>query len=564
MLKMSNKFIKLLLFIAIIYQTPVYSKSDSFDEFNAKDLSNYFSGILAFENKKNSDALRFFNSSKILINKHNLYLKRYVYSLVLEDKVSSAINIVKNSSNQNNKDFFDAYLLLVIDSLKKNDFKNAKKYLEKTIKFQEYDRFNIVITSILENFIHTFSEKEILNNKKNFGNISLISQAFQRCYLKKKTTRSSFLNLVNNPNGDYSRYKFFYANYLIDNKKIDDVKDIFNDIEFINSTLLLSQSKSWIDNNEFQNFTKIFSCNNHNDIISEFLFLISNLYSSEEDLNKSNFFLNLSYYLNPKFKFNLALIVENYYSNNQYEKVKKVLRNFNKNDEFYYWFRTKKEAQIIIKEKGEEYGIDFITSKFDKIENPNLKILFDIANFYKNSKKYEKAVKYYSQIILLLNEDSEFKSDLLYRRGSSYERLKKFKKSDDDLINSMKYNPNDAYVLNYLGYSWLERDYKIDEAMRMLQKAYSIQNDDPYIIDSIGWAYYLINDYLEAEKYLKRALELMPDDPIVNDHYGDILWKLNRKLQARYFWNNVLSFEDADEDIIEKVNIKLIEGLNKS
>ena len=564
MLKMSNKFIKLLLFIAIIYQTPVYSKSDSFDEFNAKDLSNYFSGILAFENKKNSDALRFFNSSKILINKHNLYLKRYIYSLVLEDKVSSAINIVKNSRNQNNNDFFDAYLLLVIDSLKKNDFKNAKKYLEKTIKFQEYDRFNIVITSILENFIHTFSEKEILNNKKNFGNISLISQAFQRCYLKKKTTRSSFLNLVNNPNGDYSRYKFFYANYLIDNKKIDDVKDIFNDIEFINSTLLLSQSKSWIDNNKFQNFTKIFSCNNHNDIISEFLFLISNLYSSEEDLNKSNFFLNLSYYLNPKFKFNLALIVENYYSNNQYEKVKKVLRNFNKNDEFYYWFRTKKEAQIIIKEKGEEYGIDFITSKFDKIENPNLKILFDIANFYKNSKKYEKAVKYYSQIILLLNEDSEFKSDLLYRRGSSYERLKKFKKSDDDLINSMKYNPNDAYVLNYLGYSWLERDYKIDEAMRMLQKAYSIQNDDPYIIDSIGWAYYLINDYLEAEKYLKRALELMPDDPIVNDHYGDILWKLNRKLQARYFWNNVLGFEDADEDIIEKVNIKLIEGLNKS
>ena len=98
----------------------------------------------------------------------------------------------------------------------------------------------------------------------------------------------------------------------------------------------------------------------------------------------------------------------------------------------------------------------------------------------------------------------------------------------------------------------------------MLKKAYSLKNDDPYIIDSIGWAHYLIDNYLEAEKYLKRAVELMPDDPIVNDHYGDILWKLNRKLQARYFWNNVLSFEGVDEKIKQEINLKLIEGLKNS
>jgi tetratricopeptide (TPR) repeat protein len=98
----------------------------------------------------------------------------------------------------------------------------------------------------------------------------------------------------------------------------------------------------------------------------------------------------------------------------------------------------------------------------------------------------------------------------------------------------------------------------------MLEKAYSARSNDPYIIDSIGWAYYLTNDYLKAEKYLKRAVELMPDDPIVNDHYGDILWKLNRKIQARYFWNNVLTFKDTEEDIKKKINIKLIEGLKNS
>tara|TARA_S200000501_G_scaffold16002_1_gene14350 strand:- start:522 stop:2207 length:1686 start_codon:yes stop_codon:yes gene_type:complete len=560
---MFNKLIKLFVFIVLIYQTPSYSKSNSFIELNARDLSNYFSGIIAFENRENSKALTFFNSSKTLKNKHNLYLERYIFSLVLENKVSQAINVIKNSSNKNNLDFLDAYLLLVIDSLKKNDFVKAKKYLAQSAKFYEFDRFNPVIIGILENFIHTFNKKEILYNKVNFGNISTISQAFQRCYLNKNTTRSSFSNLLNNPNGDYSRYKFFYANYLIENKQIDEAKEIFKDIEFINTTLLLSQGKSWINNRKFENFTKIFSCNNHNDIVGEFLFLISNLYSTEDNLNKSNFYANLSYYLNPKFKFNLALVAENYYFNNQYEKVKNIIQSFNKDNEFYYWFRTKKEAQILIKEKGENYGIDFIASKFNKIEKPNLKILFDMANFFKNLKEYEKAVKYYSQIILLLDENSEIKSEVLYRRGSSYERLKKFKKSDEDLLSAIIAKPNDAYVLNYLAYSWLERAYKTDEAMKMLKKAYSIKNDDPYIIDSIGWAYYLIDDYLEAEKYLKRAVELMPDDPIVNDHYGDILWKLNRKLQARYFWNNVLGFDSTDDDTKKKINIKLVEGLKK-
>ena len=100
-----------------------------------------------------------------------------------------------------------------------------------------------------------------------------------------------------------------------------------------------------------------------------------------------------------------------------------------------------------------------------------------------------------------LDENSEVKADLLYRRGGSYERLKKYKKADQDLLDSLKINPDDAYVLNYLAYSWLERDYKINEAIKMLETAYESKNNDPYIIDSIGWAYFLTNDYVKAESF---------------------------------------------------------------
>ena len=561
---MFNKLIKILLALIIFYQTPVYSKSASFNDFNSRDLANYFSGIIAYENKDNTDALKFFNASKVLINKHDIYLKRYVYSLVLENKVAQAINVIKNRNNNDNTDFFNAFILLVVDSLKKNDFKKAEEYLTQSLKFKNQRRFNLIISETLKQYVYSFKNKKILSNKQNFGNLSLISQTFQRCYLKESNVGSFFVNLINNQQGDYSRYIFFYINYLIENKKIEEAKEIAGQLEYINSTLLLSQSRSWIENAKFKEFNKIFSCNNHNDIVSEFLFLVSNLYSSQDDFENSNFYLNLSNYLNPNFTFNLSLVAENFYMNKEYIKVKEVLKNFNKEDEFYYWFRVKKEAQIIIKEDGYEEGIDYLSAKFNKIKNPNLKIVFDIANFYKNAKKYEKAIDYYTQIISSLSDKSDMKSDLLYRRGGSYERLGNYEKSDEDLLHSLKINPDDAYALNYLAYSWLERDYKIDEAFQMLEKAYATKSEDPYIIDSIGWAYYLIDNYVEAEKYLKRAVELMPEDPVVNDHYGDILWKLNRKIQARYFWNNVLSFDDTDEDIRKNINIKIIEGLKNS
>ena len=561
---MFNKLTKLFVILALLYQTPVYSKSASFNEFNSRDLSNYFSGIIASENKNNSDALKFFNASKVLLKKHNPYLKRYTYSLVLDNKVAQAINVIKNDTNEDDLDFFDAYMLLIADSLKTNNLDQAEKYLDLSLRFQNENRFNLVIFETLRQFLYTFKNKKILTNKKNFGNISIINQAFQRCYLQKESTRSSFLNLINNPDGDYSRYIFFYINFLIENNKIDEANAVSNQLEYINSTLLLSQSKSWVENEKFKEFSKIFSCNNQNDIIGEFLFLISNLYSSEEDIEKSNFYLNLSSYLNPKFILNLSLVAENFFVNEEYDKAKKVLKNFDKKYEFYYWFRLKKEAQIIIKKKGYNEGIDFINSKFNKINEPNIKIVFDIANFYKNSKNYEKAIEHYTKIISSLSDNLEMKSDLLYRRGGSYERLGNYEKADKDLLNSLKINPDDAYVLNYLAYSWLERDYKIDEAMEMLEKAYTLSSNDPYITDSIGWAYYLIENYIEAEKYLKKAVELMPEDATVNDHYGDILWKLNRKIQARYFWNYVLSLDNADEQIKKKVNIKIIEGLKKS
>ena len=559
------KNVKFIILIFLFYQTPVNSKSVSFDDFNSKNLSRYFSGIVAYENKDNSSALNFFNSSKILLDQHDPFLKRYIYSLVLENKISQAINIIKSNKNKNNTYYFDAHLLLIIDYLKKNNLSGAYSHLIEMENLISDDRVDAAILESLKDYIFTFKEIKILKNKKNFGKLSSISEAFQRCYIQDDNTDAYFSKLINNPDIDYSRYIFFYLAYLIENDRIIEAKKITDDIHYINSTLLLSQGKSWIEKGNFNQFQKVFSCRNPNDIISEFLFLISNLYSSEDSFEKSNFYLNLSNFLNPKFIFNLSLVAENQYLNKEYKKARKTLKKLdNKNNIFYDWYRIKKEAQIIAKEVGNNESLNFINSEFKKIVSPNKKILFDMANFYKNFKKYDEAIIYYTQLIEIFDDNSEIKQDLLYRRGGTYERMKEYSKSDKDLQDSLKIDPDDAYVLNYLAYSWLERNFKIEEAIKMLETAYELESDDPYIIDSIGWAYYLTNDYKKAEKFLKRAVELMPDDSIVNDHYGDILWKLDRKIQARYFWRNVLKMEDVDEEMLNKINKKIIEGLKNS
>ena len=559
--------LKLLKFILILllYQSPLYSKSTTLNDFNTRFLSNYFSGIVAYENSDNSQALKFFNSSKFLIKQHDAYLERYTFSLVLEGKVKQAINQIKQNSTKANSNFFQANLLLAIDSLKKNDYKKSEDYINRSYEFINNDRFALIIAETFKQYLYVFKEKKLSSTKKTFGNFSFINEVFQRCYLNDQNTKNYFDKLVNSQNdADYSRYIFFFINYLVENNKYEEAKQITDNFDYLNSSLLISQGKKWIEDKKFESFKEIFSCTNSSDIVGELFFLVANLYSSQDDYEKSNFYLNIANYLNPKFTFNLSLLAENYYLNKDYANTQKTLEIFDKNDEFYYWFRLKKEAQIISKNFDEDASLNFINLKFEGIDSPNEKMIFDIANFNKNAKRYSEAIKYYDQILLNIDKNSELYAEILYRRGGSYERSGDYKRADKDLLKSLEINPDDAYVLNYLAYSWLEREYKIDIALGMLEKAYAVRSNDPYIIDSIGWAYFLVNQYEKAENFLKRAVELMPQDPTVNDHYGDILWKLDRKIQARYFWLSVLNLEEAEDEMKKNIQEKLIDGLKNS
>ena len=151
---------------------------------------------------------------------------------------------------------------------------------------------------------------------------------------------------------------------------------------------------------------------------------------------------------------------------------------------------------------------------------------------------------------------------MFYARAMAKEKLKKLDESEADIETALKLSPEQPELLNYLGYSWVDRGRNIPRAVTMLEKARSLRPYDGYIVDSVGWAYYQLGRYEDAARTLEAAVLLVPGDPTINDHLGDALWRAGRHINARFQWNHALTFSDSDTDraAIEK---KLKTGLGE-
>ena len=150
---------------------------------------------------------------------------------------------------------------------------------------------------------------------------------------------------------------------------------------------------------------------------------------------------------------------------------------------------------------------------------------------------------------------------LLYARGITYERTKRWPEAEADLLKALELEPEQPYVLNYLGYSWVDQGLHLDRAKGMLHRAVELRPDDGFIVDSLGWAYYRLGEHEKAVTYLERAVELEPGDPVINDHLGDAYWRVGRQREARYQWQRALTFE-PEAEAVPAIQRKLAEGLS--
>ncbi len=168
------------------------------------------------------------------------------------------------------------------------------------------------------------------------------------------------------------------------------------------------------------------------------------------------------------------------------------------------------------------------------------------GDFLRRNEQFEGCADAYTKALNLYGSEEERNWFLFYARGICHERTGEWADAEADFRQALEMNPEQPQVLNYLGYSLVEQERKLDEALDMIERALAAAPNSGAITDSLGWALFRLGRYEEAVAPMERAAELLSVDPVINDHLGDVYWAVGRKLEAEFMWRRALSFVDWD------------------
>jgi Flp pilus assembly protein TadD len=193
-------------------------------------------------------------------------------------------------------------------------------------------------------------------------------------------------------------------------------------------------------------------------------------------------------------------------------------------------------------------------------DKTDMRTYLALGGVYAQDKNFADAAKIYDAAVEQIKTPERKDWPVFYQRGIAYERLKQWDKAEPNFRKALELYPDQPQVLNYLGYSWVDRGENLDEALGMIKKAVELRPQDGYIVDSLGWAYYMLGRYDEAVVELEKAVKLRPEDPTINDHMGDAYWRVGRLLEATFQWNHAIAGKPEPEDLV-KIEEKLKKGL---
>ena len=556
----------LYLFLFLNISNLLYS-SNYHNVYKAENISRYFSAAISIYDNDYANSYKNLKQIENIKLNHGNFHNNYQQTLINLGKFREAYFFSKKLEGKN-LDTFESNLIIGVYYLKNKNSKKAQKYFKKIKDKSGKDPLKTLISVSLINWTSftnlNLTDALSLNNNipKNFENVKKIQNAFTHCYYSSNQTDQIFYKLHESEEVNFSRYSFFHANYLHslgEGKKGEALLE--ESLKNNPRNLILNQLKKDIEINNNKKFVDKFDCKNISNVIAEIFYVFANSLSSQSIYRLSNFYLSIAKYLNPDFSSYQILYAENFYYENNLDESKKIYENISRKSSTYKWYASKQISKIFLLKKEKDKAINLMKKTFDNMKNPSVYEIYDYASFLRRNEKFDSCIKNYSKILKLIDKKNSLYPKVTDGRGICYERTNNWKNAEKDFLNSLSVQPDQAYVINYLAYSWIEKGIHIERSLAMLEKANELKSNDGYIIDSLGWALYKLKKYDESEKFLRLAVQIMPSDPIVNDHYGDSLWMNKKNLQARYYWNYVLNLEDAEEKLKNTIKKKLIFGL---
>ena len=553
-------------FIFLGISNSSYAKVLDFNQ-GAKNISNYFSGLISFDNFDYLKSHKFLNSLKESGKTSKNFSSKYIQSLIGLEKYKEAYSYSRKLEKENLSNF-ESNLVQGLFEFKNKNYDRAKFYFDKLKPNFEHQLTFRPLQISLQNW----SNIAISNNKESivlinsmpseYGSFKNVQAAFAHCYFDSSSTEKEFNKIIKNEQTRFYRYNFFFANYLLRKGKHKEAENIVSlTSKKFPRNLLINQFGETLKTK--QKNKNEFTCKEAHNILGEIFYAFANALSTQQHYKLSNFYIGLSKYLNPNFLSYNGLLADNFFMLKKYDKSEKIYKKLSTLGSYYKWNSSKEIASIWELQGKKKESKNFLSKVYENIDQ-NLYRTFDLANFLRDDDSYDKSIKLYSEIISKIKKNHELYPKVLDRRGTAYERIGKWELAEKDLLLSLEILPNQAYTINYLAYSWIEKEKNTRKALTMLKKADSLKRNDGYITDSLGWALYKLKNFSEAKLYLQRAITLMPKDPIVNDHFADCLWMNNRKVQARYYWQYVLTLESAEKELRQKIENKLLFGLEKS
>lgn len=294
------------------------------------------------------------------------------------------------------------------------------------------------------------------------------------------------------------------------------------------------------------------------DGIAEVLFTMGSVMQSAGVPHDAVIYLQLVRYLKPDFPLAALTLADVYSEIKQYEKANPIYKSLA--EHAMYGEKAQLRLAVNYGHAGKTRDALALLDNISRKSPGDYEALAAKGDMLRARLEFGEAAEAYSQAIARIPEPASHHWPLFFARGSCEERLGRWAAAERDLQRALALKPDQPDVLNYLGYGWLMRGERIDEARSMIERAIRMRPNDPQIVDSMGWALFALGKYGEAAGYLEKALELLPGDPTINDHLGDAYWHLDRKVEARYQWERALTYAPEANDA-EAIRKKLKDGL---
>lgn len=271
-------------------------------------------------------------------------------------------------------------------------------------------------------------------------------------------------------------------------------------------------------------------------------------------------YARLSEYLRPQYTPSILLAAEILRDQEQYDLATEIYAKVPQDDVMYMDAELGR-AETLINADKTDAAIEALRN-LTRSHADIPRVHMSLGDVLRSEENYAEARDAYVKAVELIGTPQRNHWFLFYAMAITSERLDEWDRAEADFRKALELNPNQPLVLNYLGYSLVEKNIKLDEAQDMIKSAVEQRPDSGYITDSLGWVYYTLGKFEEAVAPMELAVELIPDDPIINDHLGDVYWMVGREREAEFQWKRALSFSPEPEDA-ERIRTKLQVGLDK-